>query len=133
MFAPAMRGLTWGGPAGTGGRHDRRALTNFSVQVLHLIVGDDKVSVGMRVFAAVRMFLARHANREAERLYDHRGAGGPGEADDSENRNRGEEAGDPPFGHIDNSRRLTPPSEAHIMPGFEFRERGRRYGSGLCP
>jgi hypothetical protein len=68
MFAPAMRGLTWGGPAGTGGRHDRRALTNFSVQVLHLIVGDDKVSVGMRVFAAVRMFLARHANREAELL-----------------------------------------------------------------
>ena len=76
MFAPPMRRLTRGGPAGTRRRHDRCALTNFSVQILHLIVGDHKVSVGMRAFTAIRMFLACHANREAEGLYDHCGAGG---------------------------------------------------------
>jgi hypothetical protein len=50
MFAPVMRGLTRGGRAGSQRRHNGRALTDFSVQVLYLIAGDNEVSVGMRVF-----------------------------------------------------------------------------------
>jgi hypothetical protein len=88
--------------SGSGRRHDRRALADFPVQILHLIVWDDKVSVGMRFVAAVRMFLAGNANREAKRLYDHCGAGGARESNERQNREQGEKASASAFGHNDN-------------------------------
>jgi hypothetical protein len=100
--APATAGFAWRGHSGSGRRHDRRALADFPVQIFHLIVWDDKVSVGMRFVAAVRMFLAGNANREAKRFYDHCGAGGTRDSNERQNREHEEKASASAFGHNDN-------------------------------